>query len=120
MPPEVSVVTATYHRPAALRFAIESVLAQSFTDWELIVVGDGCTDHTAAVVAGFTDPRIRFVNLGANSGDQAIPNNVGVALARGRCIAFLNHDDLWWPDHLASGLAALRRTGADLVVARLL
>jgi glycosyltransferase involved in cell wall biosynthesis len=122
MPPEVSVVTATYHRPAALRVAIQSVLRQTFADWELIVVGDGCTDDTAGVVAAFAaaDPRVRFVNLGANSGDQAIPNNVGVALARGRCIAFLNHDDLYWPDHLARGLAALERTGADLVFSRLL
>ena len=66
----VSVVMATYNRPRALRLAVASVRAQTFTDWELIVVGDACTDETAEVVAGFGDARIRFVNLPVRCGEQ--------------------------------------------------
>ena len=114
-PPAVSIVMATYNRSNVLRLAIESVLRSTFAEWELIVVADACTDDTADVVASFSDPRIRFTNLPENSGDQSAPNNVGAASARGRYIAYLNHDDLWFPDHLATSVATLERTGADLV-----
>jgi glycosyltransferase involved in cell wall biosynthesis len=113
--PLVSVVMATYGRPAVLATAIESVLAQSVGDWELLVVGDACTDRTADVVASYDDPRIRWHNLEANVGDQSGPNTVGASLARGRYLAYLNHDDLWLPEHLALALEHLELTGADLV-----
>ncbi len=113
--PIVSVVIATYNRPAALRHAIQSVIDNAFTDWELIVVGDACTDDTAACVAAFNDSRIRFVNLPVRCGYQSGPNNHGVELARGRYVAFLNHDDLYLPDHLAMCVAELDASGADFV-----
>jgi len=106
-PPRVSVVTATYNRANVLRFSIESLRAQTFADWELLVVGDACTDDTAEVVRSFDDPRIRFLNLPVNSGEQATPNNEGVRQARGEFLAFLNHDDLWTPEHLAVCLDAI-------------
>lgn len=112
--PDISIVTATYNRSNVLRHAIGSVLRQSCTDWELIVVSDGCTDDTASVVASFADPRIRFVHLPHNHGEQSVPNNEGVRHASGRLLAFLNHDDLWFSDHLATLAGALERTGADL------
>ena len=115
--PRVSIVTATYNRSNILRCTIATVLAQTFEDWELLVVGDACTDDTEAVVAAFGDPRIRFTNLPENVGEQSGPNNVGVGLARGGYLAFVNHDDLWFPDHLATSVALLERTGADLVLA---
>ena len=111
----ISVVISTYNRSNVLRLTIESLRAQTFTDWESIVVGDACTDDTAEVVASFGDPRIRFVNLPGNSGDQAAPNNEGVRLATGKFLAFLNHDDLWTKDHLAVALAGLGEAAADLV-----
>jgi len=113
--PRVSVIMATYNRSNIVGYAIESVRAQTFADWELIVVGDACTDDTAAVVDAFGDPRIRFVNLGKNTGEQSQPNNEGVRLARGALLAFLNHDDMWLPDHLTTMVDALDATGADLV-----
>jgi len=113
--PKLSVVVATYNRSRVLRHAIRSVVESTFTDWELIVVGDACTDGTSACVESFADPRIRYVNLPFNCGDQSGPNNHGVSLARGRYIAFLNHDDLYLPDHLATCVAALDGGGADLV-----
>ena len=111
--PRVSIVTATFNRSNILRYTIESVLAQTFSNWELIVVGDACTDDTEQVVASFGDPRIRFVNLPVNAGEQSVPNNDGVRLARGEYIAFVNHDDLWISNHLATCLDAIG--DADLV-----
>ncbi|MGK5058078.1 glycosyltransferase family 2 protein [Janthinobacterium sp. LB2P49] len=113
--PLVSIVMATYNRSNILGYAIESALASTLQDWELIIVGDCCTDDTAEVVAAFADTRISFVNLETNYGEQTGPNNLGVSLARGTYLAFLNHDDLWLPDHLQSNIDVLERTGADLV-----
>jgi glycosyltransferase involved in cell wall biosynthesis len=116
--PTISIVMATYNRPSVLAFAIRSALAQDFADWELIVIGDNCTDATAAQVASFADPRITYVNLTANFGDQSGPNNVGIGRARGRYIAFLNHDDIWFPDHLRAAVEHLQATNAEGIVAR--
>lgn len=115
--PTVSVVIATYNRSDVLAFAVESVLAQGYADWELWVIGDACTDDTEALMQAFCarDPRIRFHNRTENFGEQSGPNNDGLARARGDYIAFLNHDDFWLGDHLETALAALRRTDADLV-----
>ncbi len=113
--PLVSIITATYNRSNVLRYAIESVRRQTLTAWELWVVGDACSDDTAEVVEAFEDPRIHFVNLARNVGDQSGPNNEGFRRSRGRFVAYLNHDDLWLPDHLETALAALDETGADLV-----
>jgi glycosyltransferase involved in cell wall biosynthesis len=118
--PLVSIVTATYNRSNVLRLTIESALRSTLTDFELLVVGDCCTDDTAAVVASFADDRVRFVNLGENHGEQSVPNNEGVRLARGEYVAFLNHDDLWTPDHLATCVAQLEASGADLVFSMIL
>lgn len=112
--PLVSVVLATYNRSAILAFAIESVRRSTLTDWELLVVGDCCTDATAEVVAALDDPRIRFLNLPRNVGEQSGPNNMGVSLARGQYLAFLNHDDLYFPDHLEQAIAFLQSTGSDM------
>ena len=113
--PKVSVVIATYNRSQVLEHAIRSVIESSFSDWEMIVVGDACTDDTEQCVASFADPRIRFVNLPRNSGGQSEPNNRGIAVARGSYIAFLNHDDVYLQDHLASCVEELDRGTADLV-----
>jgi glycosyltransferase involved in cell wall biosynthesis len=113
--PIVSVVLATYNRSRVLAHAIDSVRASTLVDWELLVVGDHCTDDTAEVVASFDDPRITFVNLPRNAGEQSGPNNEGVRRARGRYIAYLNHDDMFFPDHLAASVAWRERTNADFV-----
>jgi glycosyltransferase involved in cell wall biosynthesis len=110
----ISIVLATYNRPETLRVAIRSVQLQTRQDWELIVLGDACDGRTAEVIAEFVDPRIAYVNLSARCGDQAIPNSIGMALARGEFIALLNHDDVLLADHLALGVQALEASGADL------
>lgn len=115
--PLVSVVVATYDRSNVLRLAIESVLRSTFVDWELLVIGDACTDDSAEVVASFGDPRISFTNLATHFGEQSGPNQVGCAMARGRYLAYLNHDDLWFPDHLETAVNHLESSAADLVFA---
>ncbi|MDX6608972.1 MAG: hypothetical protein QOF85_897 [Solirubrobacterales bacterium] len=113
-PPLVSVVIATYNWSEVLRWAIRSVRGQSYPRWELIVVGDRCTDDSEAAVESFGDRRIRWHNRERNSGSQSLPNNDGVAMARGELIAYLGHDDLWTPDHLARLVVAQRRADADV------
>jgi glycosyltransferase involved in cell wall biosynthesis len=113
--PTVSVIIATYNKSAALQCAMESVLWQTFTDWELWVVGDCCTDDSADVVASYTDPRIHWYNLPRNSGYQSAPSNEGLRRAAGAYVAYLNHDDLWLPNHLQALVDRLEATDADLV-----
>ncbi|MGH6785814.1 MAG: glycosyltransferase family 2 protein [Novosphingobium sp.] len=109
---------ATYNRSAVLPYSIGSVLGQSFADFELLVVGDGCTDDSAEAVAAISDSRVRWIGLPVNSGHQSVPNNVGIEQARGEIVAYLGHDDLWLPGHLA-GLIAAIDAGADLAHAAL-
>lgn len=113
MPPLVSVIIATYNRSNVLPFSIGSVLQQTLGDFELLVVGDGCTDDSAAVVQAITDPRVHWFNLPNNSGHQSEPNNEGLRLAKGKYIAYLGHDDLWLPHHLKSLVDEMEK-GADL------
>jgi glycosyltransferase involved in cell wall biosynthesis len=68
----------------------------------------------AEVVASFGDRRLRWHNLPENSGHQSVPNNTGLAMARGKYVAYLGHDDLWYPTHLASLVNELERTNADI------
>lgn len=116
--PLVSVVIATHNRPAVLRQTLISVLGQTLQDWETIVIGDACRADTAAVVASFDDPRMSYIDLPVNYGEQSGPNNIGFARARGRFVAILNHDDLWFPDHLAATTGWADATSADAVIAR--
>src|SRR5215216_5278365 len=106
--PAVSIVVAAYDRSNVLELAIASAVAQTFEDWEMLVVGDACADGSEDAVRGFGDPRIVWENLPVNHGDQSGPNNHGVERSRGRFVAFLNQDDLWFPDHLERSLSALR------------
>jgi glycosyltransferase involved in cell wall biosynthesis len=112
--PQVTVILPTYNWSSVLRHAISSVLRQTFTDFELLVIGDGCTDDSAQVVAEAGDARVRWIQLPENTGHQSGPNNVGLRQARGEIIAYHGHDDLWLPHHLAVTVDALESSRADL------
>jgi glycosyltransferase involved in cell wall biosynthesis len=112
--PRVTVILPTYNWSGVLRFAIASALRQTFTNFELLVIGDGCTDDSAQVVAKAGDPRVRWIALPENSGHQSAPNNVGLREARGEIIAYHGHDDLWLPHHLGVMVEALEAHRADL------
>src|SRR6516225_1545481 len=113
-PPFVSVITATYNWSSVLRYAIQSVLWQTLQDFEMLIIRDGCTDDSAEVVGSFQDPRLRWHNLPENSGHQSVPNNTGLAMARGKYVAYLGHDDLWYPTHLANLVNELEKANADV------
>jgi glycosyltransferase involved in cell wall biosynthesis len=112
--PLISVITATYNWSSVLRYAIQSVLWQTLQDFEMLVIGDGCTDDSGEVVASFHDPRLRWHNLPENSGHQSVPNNTGLVMARGKYVAYLGHDDLWYPTHLASLVNELEKVNAQV------
>lgn len=112
--PVVSIITATYNYSNALRCAIQSALGQTFRDFELLVIGDGCSDDSETIVLSFNDPRIQWHNLPRNSGHQSAPNNAGLKMARGEYIAYLSHDDLWMPNHLERLLGTIQQANADV------
>lgn len=102
--PKVTILIPFYNRAAYLHAAIESVLCQTFTDFELLLIDDGSTDDSADVVAGFHDPRIRLLRNETNLGIPATRNR-GVAEARGEYLAFLDSDDIALPQRLARQVA---------------
>lgn len=113
--PLISVVIPTYNRAHQLARAIQSVLAQTLRDLEVIVVDDGSTDETAEQIQCFvnqpgnTFPQIRYF-LQANQGSSAARNK-GIAEARGEWIAFLDSDDIWYPEKLELQLSAVNYVG---------
>jgi glycosyltransferase involved in cell wall biosynthesis len=104
--PKVSVVIPTYNRAGFLRLAVQSVLNQSFGDFEILIVDDASEDDTPAVVAGFADARIRYIRHERNR-RIAGTRNTGIVNSAGDYIAFLDDDDEWLPSKLAQQVAAL-------------
>ena len=104
--PLVSVIIPTFNRGYCLEESIRSVLQQSFADFELIVVDDGSTDNTSELVARF--PAVKLIRLEKNRG-VSFARNRGMVEAQGDCIAFLDSDDLWEKDKLASQVKWIER-----------
>lgn len=100
--PRFSVVIATFNRGRHILPTLRSALAQTLDDFEVLVVGDGCTDDTGAVLEPWLGDRVRWLNLPRRGGSQSYPNNAGIEMARGGFVAYLGHDDIWAPDHLAA------------------
>jgi glycosyltransferase involved in cell wall biosynthesis len=111
----VSIIMATYNRASTLRRAVESVLGQTYSDWELIIIDDGSTDGTPDVLAGMTDPRIRVYRHSPNRG-VAASRNVGFDRIEGEWFTMLDSDDEMVPDALAWMLECAERTGATAVL----
>jgi GT2 family glycosyltransferase len=113
MVPRISVVIPTYNRARDLERAITSVLAQTFDDFEVLVIDNQSTDDTAAVVAQFSDRRISLHSVD-NQGVVAKSRNMGIHLARGEYVAFLDSDDWWTRTKLRVSLDSLE-SGAAVV-----
>ncbi|HEX2527420.1 MAG TPA: glycosyltransferase family 2 protein [Geminicoccus sp.] len=111
-PPAVSIVIPTFNSAAYVVDCLESVLAQSFSNFEAIVIDDGSDDETVSVVKAFSDPRIKLIELPENIG-PAGSRNAGIHRASGRFLAFLDSDDVWHPRKLEIQLAAMLQGGHD-------
>jgi glycosyltransferase involved in cell wall biosynthesis len=111
----ISVITITYNRKHLLKEAIESVLSQSFTDFEYIIVDDGSTDDTCGLVNTFSDPRIRYIQ-NAHTGYLSINRNTGVENATGEVIAFLDSDDYWDKKYLEEINAVYKNKNVNSVI----
>lgn len=104
--PLISVVIPVYNRASVLSAALRSVTAQTFRDFEIIVIDDGSTDDIAATLGGFDTLSIRLLRHSQNRG-AAAARNTGVRAAQGRFIAFLDSDDVWMPDKLAQQITVI-------------
>lgn len=108
--PTVSVIIPTHNRVGLLMQAVASVRAQTWSDWELIIVDDGSTDGTASSLAQRPDPRIQVHSL-THSGNPARARNAGTRRACGAYVAFLDSDDVWESRKLETQLRALHEDG---------
>ena len=112
---KVSIITPCYNGAKYIGETIESVLAQDYKDWEMLIVNDGSSDNSAEVISSYAekDPRIRLINQ--PNGGSANARNNGIRQATGRYIALLDADDLWNPDFLSEQLLFLKEKNAAVV-----
>lgn len=129
--PLISVYTPTYNRGSILiQRALPSVLAQTYKNFEYIIIGDCCTDNTAELVAQFKDSRLRFYNLPKRGyrypptvenhwlAGPVVPANKALQMVRGKWIARLDDDDIWMPNHLEALLRLAQAKNYEFVSAQ--
>lgn len=109
----VSIILPTYNRADRVGKAIESVLAQTYTDFELLVIDDGSTDETEQVVTGYMDKRVHYYRMEENGG-QSKARNCGMQLAQYDYLAFEDSDDLWRPGKLEIQMETMQGAGQDV------
>lgn len=102
----ISIIIPAYNAEKFIRETVNSVLAQTFTDFEIIVSDDGSTDSTATIISGFDDPRIKYLHS-PNAG-VSTARNKGAALATGDYLAFIDADDLFYPENLNKKIQFLK------------
>ena len=106
----VSIIMPSYNTASFIKETIQSVLDQTYTNWELIIVDDCSTDHTDEVLESIKDSRIRYFKNDKNSG-AAASRNKALREARGQWIAYLDSDDLWLPQKLENQIAFMQKNG---------
>lgn len=108
----VSIITPAYNAAAYIAETIESVFAQTYTNWEMLIVNDCSKDNTAEIVQSYAakDKRIKLINLKQNSG-AAVARNTAIQNAKGRYIAFLDSDDLWKKEKLQKQIEFMQQNG---------
>lgn len=112
--PTVSIIVPSYNVSKYIGTAIDSVLAQTYNDWELLITDDASTDNTCEIVEQYVvkDPRIHLYCLPSNMGAGVARNN-SIAKAKGRYIAFLDADDWWYPEKLEKQLSFMHENGYE-------
>jgi len=113
--PFISVIVTTYNRADILSDTINSILQQTYTNFELIIVDDYSTDHTSTIISSFKDERIKYLLLEKCSGGPALPRNIGINNSKGVYIAFCDDDDIWKNNKLDLQLNYLLEYEYDLV-----
>lgn len=113
----VTIVMAAYLRAEVMKVAIESVIGQTFSSWKLIVIGDATYNDTKLVIDSMNDTRIKYLNLPKRFGDQSLLNSIGARMCETEYLAFLNQDDIWFPNHLEDAISVLTQSTHNLVLA---
>lgn len=111
--PLISIIMAAYNAENYIAETINTVINQTFTDWELIIVDDWSKDKTKEVIDSFKDPRIRLI-VSKQNGGPGVARNVGVENSKGKFIAFLDTDDLWLPKKLEKQLHFMIQRNAPI------
>jgi teichuronic acid biosynthesis glycosyltransferase TuaG len=115
--PFITVIVPIYNGEKYLSETVQSVIDQTYDNWELILINDGSTDKTASIINDFVglDRRIKKITIPESSGGPAYPRNLGLDLAKGEYVAFLDADDLWATQKLALQIDFLTYAKADMV-----
>ena len=100
--PKVSVITPCFNAGPSIKDTIESVINQTFLDWEMLIIDDCSTDNSVEIINALSDgdERIRLIKNDIRSGSPSLPRNIGIDNATGKYIAFLDSDDIWFPNKL--------------------
>ncbi|MEE9303036.1 MAG: glycosyltransferase family 2 protein [Thiotrichaceae bacterium] len=112
IPPKVSVIIPCFNREHSIRKCVDSVLEQTFGEFEIILVNDGSTDGTRDIVECYSDPRVKIISSTQNYGPSHA-RNIGVEAAKGEWLAFLDSDDKWYRDKLARQLGFHSQQGSS-------
>lgn len=104
----VSIITPAYNSEKFIAETIQSVLAQTYQNWELLIVDDCSTDKTAEIISRFQDSRIKYFHNYTNKG-SAFSRNLALQKAKGKWIAFLDSDDLWHPEKLEKQIEFMKK-----------
>lgn len=106
MSPIISIITPAYNAEKTINETIQSVLNQTYNNWELLIIDDCSTDKTKEIIHNYTsvDKRIKYFKTDKPSGGPSIPRNIGIKNSNGRYIAFLDSDDIWLPNKLEEQL----------------
>lgn len=115
--PLVSVVMPCYNAANFIGDSIDSVIQQTYANWELIIVDDGSRDNSLEVIKKYAalDSRVRYIVCPKPSGGPATPRNLGIDNAKGRYIAFLDSDDIWTPDKMKTQVDLIQKGGYVVV-----
>lgn len=111
MNPLVSIITPCYNAVPFIAQTIESVIAQTYPNWEMLIVDDCSTDRSAEIIQTYVDrdSRIKYFKTDCPSGSPSLPRNIGLEQAQGECVAFLDSDDAWLPTKLEEQIAFMER-----------
>jgi len=105
----ISIITPCYNAANTIRDTIESVLAQTYNNWEMLIIDDCSTDNSSSIIQSYSiqDSRIKYFKTKEPSGSPSAPRNIGIDNAAGDYIAFLDADDIWFPNKLEDQLTYL-------------